>query len=64
MLKKALYKTVSWGLVAMLVSIATSFIVFGDIQRSFMLIGVDALIFPVVYYAHEYLWLRAGSGSK
>ena len=55
---KSLLKTLSWRLIATLITMIIAWIVVGDITIALSIGAVDVIIKMVVYYFHERAWTK------
>ncbi len=60
--KRSLAKTLSWRLIATLITMGVAFAVSGEASFAAAIAGLDTTIKFAAYFIHERLWLRLRFG--
>ncbi|GAB4509941.1 MAG: hypothetical protein Tsb0020_26750 [Haliangiales bacterium] len=60
--KRSLAKTLSWRLIATLITMGVAFAVSGEVSFAAAIAGLDTTIKFGAYFIHERLWLRLRFG--
>ena len=58
MYKKILFKTLSWRMIATIITFIISFLITNDLSFSFKIGLADTIIKLIAYYLHELLWIN------
>ena len=60
--RRSIVKTLSWRVVALLITASVAWIITGSLGFGAIIGGIDTVIKLVVYYFHERLWNRISFG--
>jgi uncharacterized membrane protein len=61
---RTIAKSLSWRLVALLVTTAITWLVMHRLDLALTIGGLDATVKLVAYYVHERVWNRCGFGRR
>lgn len=61
--RKSLLKTLSWRVIATLITVSVVYIYTGEALLSFGIGAMDMLLKIVVYYLHERAWIKVNWGA-
>lgn len=62
--KKSLFKTLSWRVIATLITMSVVYILTGEALLSFGIGTMDMLLKIVFYYLHERAWTKVHWGAQ
>lgn len=57
--KTALYKTISWRIIASITTASIAWAVTGDLKAGLAVGGIEAILKMFLYYGHERAWETA-----
>lgn len=63
-IKKSIYKTITWRIVAFIISVIIIFIFIGDFNQSFEIAVAGIIVTTIAYYFHERAWKNYGEEVK
>lgn len=56
--KKSIYKTISWRIIALMITFSISLMVFGSFTIAGTVALADMAVKTIAYYFHERLWVN------
>lgn len=62
--KKSIYKTISWRIIAILLSLGCAYLFVGSIVLSLEIVVTANALSVVAYYIHERIWNRYGGKEE
>ncbi|MHA1909857.1 MAG: DUF2061 domain-containing protein [Candidatus Thorarchaeota archaeon] len=62
--KKALMKTITWRILAVIVTISIALFFTGSLEISLGIGTVDIIVKTIIYYFHERAWDRVGVSTE
>ena len=62
--RRSLYKTISWRVIATVVTLTVSLIWTGEIGKSLGIASIDTILKFVFYFFHERAWTRVRWGQS
>jgi len=60
---RTIYKTLSWRVCATVITMVVTYLFTHEMDKAFLIGGVDTVIKLFAYYGHERAWLKVGVGK-